>query len=95
MFKPLKWLLLLKIQGATNKPSFRFLRAFELVLYKYSIKKMIPIKYFSARVITSSQYPITILDCRLNSRTRDFIDHFLKVMTRAEKDSIGIIFDKA
>jgi hypothetical protein len=38
----------------------------------FRISKIIPIASFSARVITLTQYPITILDCRLNSRIPRF-----------------------
>jgi hypothetical protein len=44
--------------------------------------------YFSSASV-QSQY--SIVD--LIQESRDFIGHFLKVMTRTEKDLMGIIFD--
>ena len=59
---------------------------------------MIPSGPFISGVTTLTQCPITLLDCRLNSRVpriagRDIIGNFLKVMTPDIKGPLGIIFD--
>ena len=52
---------------------------------------MIPTAPFTPRVITMSQCPIRILDCRLNSRIPLF--HWSLSQMRGVKGAVGIIFD--